>query len=152
MNKYQTKCYDLIREYVDPGSTVLEISCGEGQILQALKDKGYAVYGTNFSQYDETLKDIEIRVGVDVRKRLPFTDQSVDCVLLSDVIEHISDHDAAIAEISRVLRTGGVAVILTPNTNRLSSRIHYLCTGFLKVKRAFIGFDAPPDKAFVFHN
>ena len=45
---------------------------------------------------------------------LPFSDSSYDFVFASHVLEHIqNDHDA-LAEIKRVLRPGGIAVLPVP--------------------------------------
>jgi ubiquinone/menaquinone biosynthesis C-methylase UbiE len=42
-------------------------------------------------------------------------DASVDCVILSEVIEHLEAPQASMAEASRVLRSGGRALVTTPN-------------------------------------
>jgi len=46
---------------------------------------------------------------------LPFPDASVDAVTMFDVLEHIPDDTAAIAEAWRVLKPGGELLITTPN-------------------------------------
>jgi SAM-dependent methyltransferase len=45
---------------------------------------------------------------------LPFADGSFDLVVCSHVLEHVPDDAAAMAEIFRVLATGGIALIQTP--------------------------------------
>jgi hypothetical protein len=50
------------------------------------------------------------------------------------------------------MKVGGVLIIITPNVLRISSRLHFLLTGFRKVKRSFIGFDVSGEQAFAFHN
>jgi SAM-dependent methyltransferase len=50
----------------------------------------------------------------DLREPLPFGDEEFDTVLLTDVLEHIPYPDALVAEIGRVLRPGGSAVIAVP--------------------------------------
>jgi SAM-dependent methyltransferase len=45
---------------------------------------------------------------------LPLADESFDAVIASDVLEHIADHRAAVAEVVRVLRPGGVFVFSVP--------------------------------------
>ncbi len=49
------------------------------------------------------------------RDRIPVADGSVDLVILSEVIEHLPDSDAALRELHRVLRPGGGLVLTTPN-------------------------------------
>jgi SAM-dependent methyltransferase len=72
---------------------------------------------------------------------LPFADAAFDCVVFSEVLEHVPGHlePACIAEIRRVLRVGGTLVITTPhrgtfwwldplemkpNVRRLASKAH----------------------------
>lgn len=53
-------------------------------------------------------------VQADVR-HLPFPNASFDVVIMTEVIEHLSDIHSAITEIARVLRPGGKCIISTPN-------------------------------------
>jgi SAM-dependent methyltransferase len=48
-------------------------------------------------------------------ERLPFPDGCFDGVLLNEVLEHVGDQDATLAEITRVLRPGGRLVLFSPN-------------------------------------
>jgi len=55
--------------------------------------------------------------GVDVvglADRLPFADASFDTLLVTEVLEHVGDAEVAVAEIHRVLRPGGHALITVP--------------------------------------
>ena len=55
--------------------------------------------------------------GVDVigfADRLPFADASFDTLLVTEVLEHVGDAELAVAEICRVLRPGGHALITVP--------------------------------------
>lgn len=57
-------------------------------------------------------------------KSLPLEDESVDCVLFGDVIEHlVHSPKYALKEFQRVLKPGGVCVATTPNALRASVRI-----------------------------
>jgi SAM-dependent methyltransferase len=46
--------------------------------------------------------------------RLPFEDASWDCLYASHVLEHVADDEAALREIRRVLRPGGLAILPVP--------------------------------------
>lgn len=67
-----------------------------------------------FARYETA--DIEMR-GVDHHadlRCLPFRNASYDLVFASHVLEHIAEDEGAIAEIRRVLRPGGIAVLPVP--------------------------------------
>lgn len=53
--------------------------------------------------------------------RLPIADASLDLVVAFDVLEHIPDDDAAVAEVRRVLRPGGTWLIAVPADPKLWS-------------------------------
>jgi len=146
------KVVKTICQHLPPGASILEISCGTGAVLAELKEKGYLVKGTNYSKHPGVVPGLDIDEGVDVLRKLPYGDDSFDGVLLCEVIEHVGDHDQALAEISRVCRGGGVVVLTTPNILRLRSRLHFFLTGFFQLKREFVGFDVPAESAFTFHN
>jgi SAM-dependent methyltransferase len=59
-----------------------------------------------------------------VSEKLPLADESVDCILCADVIEHLLHSPKfALQEFARVLKPGGVCIVTTPNAVRLSVRI-----------------------------
>jgi len=151
-DRRKNKAVELAARFVPQGGRILEVSCGSGSVLMQLRGRGYQIRGTNFSKYEERLEAEFIDHGVDILQGLPYEDASFDGVILLDVIEHLRDHDRAVAELSRVCREGGHVIVMTPNTMKLTSRLHFLFSGFYKLKRAFIGFDVPRERAFAFHN
>ncbi len=62
--------------------------------------------------------------SVDVRRvdmlAMPFDDQSFDFLIANHVLEHVTDDRRALAEIRRVLRIGGYAILQTPYSPRLT--------------------------------
>ena len=102
-----------------PGAVVLEAGCGEGYGGQLLADAGAAVVaGLDLDL--ATLGHAAVAYpGVPVAAAnlvaLPLADQAVDLVVCSQVVEHLWDQDAFVAECARVLRPGGGLVVTTPN-------------------------------------
>lgn len=98
--------------------TIVDIGCGEGIILEKIhrlfpdrKVLGIDILPENV--------DICRRQGCNVKQgdvyNLPLSSESVDFVLLMEVIEHLEDSEIAIQEIHRVLVSGGRLVIVFPN-------------------------------------
>lgn len=143
---------DLLADIPASGKTVLDVSCKEGDVLQALKPRGFTVRGSNYEPSGPALDGIPIDYGVDLLQRLPYDDASFDTVLLVEVIEHLENHRIALSELARVLKPGGVLLLTTPNIMRLNSRFHFFLSGYHKTKRRFIPFDTPLEQAHRFHN
>lgn len=48
---------------------------------------------------------------------LPFHDSTFDAITMFDVLEHVPEHDLAVTEALRVLKSGGYLLVSTPNEN-----------------------------------
>lgn len=72
-----------------------------------------------------------VDVKADLRERLPFDDDSVDEVWMDNVIEHIPELVALMAELRRICRDGATVTIITPHFASLASwrdptHVHHL--------------------------
>ncbi|HTY54948.1 MAG TPA: class I SAM-dependent methyltransferase [Candidatus Binataceae bacterium] len=130
----------------------LDVSCRNGEVLMALAARGFEVRGSRFERGLPLIEGIPIDEGVDLTRALPYPDQSFDLVVLTEVIEHLENHRAAISELSRVLRPGGRLILTTPNIMRLDSRLGFALSGLHKVKRRQIPLDTPIEQAHRYHN
>ena len=107
---------DISELGIEPGSDVLEVGCGNGKTLAALKAIGCNVIGVDFSE-EAVVSCRQLIPGVDVRQGdilgLEFGDSSFDSVVLFHVLEHVLPEDLpkAVSEIRRVLRKGGRAFV-----------------------------------------
>lgn len=140
-----------------PSLSVLDLSCGEGEILGLLKDMGCDVHGTHFREKDyivktrDRLRDLPITAGVNLHQPLPFPSGAFDVVLLIEVLEHLESHFNIIAEAGRVLKQGGFLLITTPNIHRLHSRLQFFLTGKHKLIRRRFGWDLQPEDRYAYH-
>jgi SAM-dependent methyltransferase len=107
--------YVFVSETVG-GGTGIDIGCGLGTESVMLARSDRRVIGIDY--HAETASTaasvIDHAVCSDARS-LPIASASLDWVCSSHIIEHFEDSAAHAAEIARVLKPGGVAVILTPN-------------------------------------
>ena len=94
------------------GRRILDAGCGSGPLFAALRDRGAAV--TGFDQSAGMLELARRRLGADADLRvadladpLPYPDDSFDDVVASLVLHYLRDWGPALAELRRVLRTGG---------------------------------------------
>ncbi|HUY26555.1 MAG TPA: class I SAM-dependent methyltransferase [Candidatus Binataceae bacterium] len=108
----------------------LDIGAGEGLSTAKLAERGWRVIGV------ERRTKRRGWVAADLNDNLPFRDAEFELVVMLEVIEHLADIPHALAEIARVLRPGGTVILSTPNRLNVTSRIHYLLTGYYKGRRA----------------
>jgi SAM-dependent methyltransferase len=95
---------------VAPGASVLDIGCRDGG-LRAFLPPDVKYQGVDITP-EFAGPDILIQ---DISKGLPFADASFDAVFIIEVIEHVPNPFAALTEIHRVLRPGGVLTLSVPN-------------------------------------
>ena len=112
-----------------PGDKFLDAGAGFGRHAFEAARKGAEVYALDWAQDEVTgtratfgamIHENEIpatNYGGVLRgdaTRLPFPDNTFDCVVTSEVLEHIQNDVAAIAELHRVLKPGGSLAVTVP--------------------------------------
>ena len=105
---------NLVARYATAGEPILDAGCGTGLNLRHLPkgSVGVDINPRNVALLKQRLPDHVVIEG-DV-EHLPFTDGSFGTVLCTEVIEHIPDPAAALAEYRRVLKPGGVLIGSVP--------------------------------------
>lgn len=101
------------------GQCVFDCGCGMGFYLMALGSlRDLDLVGLDgdldrlhWAQRENVPADL---LSGDIQ-RLPFADESFDRVLMSEVLEHIADDRAALREIFRVLKPGGILALSVPH-------------------------------------
>ena len=88
-----------------------------GQILHFAPEPHMANLFRSLEQLDYYTADLDpagVDFGVDIQC-LPFADNSFDYVYCSHVLEHVPDDGRALAELLRILRPGGIALLCVPH-------------------------------------
>lgn len=103
---------------------VLDIGCGEGHFAGALAHGGAKVVAVDVAE--KPLRrararhpDIDVRL-MEPEAPLPLEDSSFDVVWAGETIEHVADTSQWLSEVRRVLRSGGVVLLSTPDHEFLS--------------------------------
>lgn len=96
---------------------VLDLGCWDGGNVRKYIPPRVRVFGVeldDLASREALGRGVRV-VRADLNSPLPWRDQSFDVVTSNQVIEHLCDTDTFVAEIHRVLRRGGLAVISTEN-------------------------------------
>lgn len=123
---------------------VLDIGCGEGYFADVLAGADADVVGCDIAE--EPLRraraahpSLDLRL-VEAEGPLPFEDADFDLVWAGETIEHVLDTSTWLSELRRVLRSGGLILLSTPD-HGLLSRLRLALS-----ERAFAGhFDPRSD-------
>jgi SAM-dependent methyltransferase len=130
MEWLQEKLYDwrsrqVLRRLKRKNAKVLDVGCGRGLLLRAFRQNGCDVIGTEFSddacRFAREVLNIPVRVGL--LDELHFPDSSFDVVVMWHVLEHVSDPRPTLAEVSRILRPGGIFLVAVPDFGSPEARL-----------------------------
>lgn len=100
--------YQVLAELARPGERVLDLGCGDGELLQLLRRRGAAAIGVDRSAAEVALA--RRRGGLAVcgdARRLPLCAQTMELVVSHLAFSVMEGADAVAAEIDRVLVPGG---------------------------------------------
>ena len=122
--------YQLIGEYVQPGSRVLDLGCGDGLLLENLvRNKGVDGYGIDVDM--ECVKacisrGVPVYHGDMLEGMEMLSDGSFDCVVLSRTLQQTLQPARVVQE---MLRIGTRAIISFPNFGHWKVRVQVLLRG-----------------------
>ncbi len=125
---------NLMRRYGTNGSAngtepkILEIGCGAGGMLHDLKHFG-TPYGMDIAEAaPQYWRERGLtRVGLGDVNALPYKSEMFDTVIAIDVLEHVDDDIAALAEIRRVCKPRAKVILTVPAFQILWSRRDLQC-------------------------
>ena len=120
---------DFDRLGIGPSTRVIDVGCGAGRHAFEAYRRGADVVA--FDRAESELRSVNtiLRAMADTGEApatasatvvlgdalsLPYADETFDCVIASEILEHITQDDAAIVELIRVLRVGGTLAVSVP--------------------------------------
>jgi SAM-dependent methyltransferase len=95
---------------LEPGSDILDLCCGQGNLSAAAHARGFRVTGLDFSREmlahaHDRAPDVVFLVGD--AQEMPFDEDVFDAVTCGFGLMHVPDQPKALSEVARVLRPGG---------------------------------------------
>jgi O-antigen chain-terminating methyltransferase len=107
-----------------PRASVLDLGCGRGEWLELLRNEGYTARGVDWNRSlveDCRGRQLEVAQGDVLEHLAGVPDASIAVVTAFHLAEHLPFRKLVrlLDEITRVLQTGGVAILETPNPDNL---------------------------------
>ena len=117
--KHQVKILAAAGFEISKGTRILDIGCGEGENVRAMRADGYDAWGCDIGLRDTPRSREMIEAGLlkqipTDRYWVPFDDAHFDVVFSVEVLEHVLNYPEFISENRRVQKPGGVALHIFP--------------------------------------
>jgi SAM-dependent methyltransferase len=140
----------VLRLLGDGPANVLDAGMGPGRLLGELEVRGWSVAGIDASAEmvalaRARLPDARERLLEGRIEKIPFGDASFDAVVATGVLEYVEDLAAALRELGRVARPGGLLVVSMPNRLAiLRPWRRYIYRPLVRIAKRVLGRAAPP--------
>jgi 2-polyprenyl-3-methyl-5-hydroxy-6-metoxy-1,4-benzoquinol methylase len=113
--------------YLRPGARVLDVGCGDGHVLQLIRDASampLELEGVEFSEHAiAAATDAGFRVYPGRIEEVELPADSFDLIIMNQLIEHVREPRDVLERMCRALRPSGHLFIETPNIDSLDARL-----------------------------
>ncbi len=122
----------ILSEIPASASWILDTGCGGGWLAGALKNKNKNVISMDISDINpikatkNTPYPTHYGLVADVYE-LPIKDASIDCIVASEIIEHVSDPKRFLGALFSALKPGGKIIVTTPYNERILESLCIHC-------------------------
>ncbi len=116
---------NVIFNSIEKDNVVLDLGCGNGTLVQLIRNKGIESYGIEIDR-DDIRKSIrpDVRSYITLYKggnKLPYADLQFDVVIASEVLEHITEFEKIVKEVHRISKK--IFVLTVPDISSIP-RMH----------------------------
>lgn len=126
----------MIASWIESGSKVLDLGCGEGDLLLYLKENKQVI-GTGIEHIEEKVaqcieRGLSVLQGDINEEVLDYPDDTFDYAILSQTLQQVYEPAKLIQEL---LRIGKKGIVSFPNFSHWGIRLHLLTTGFAPITK-----------------
>ena len=116
---WQRRRYKIITDFCAGAGSVLDVGCGSSRICRDIPQAIGVDIQMNRVRYMQRYSDMFVNATV---YALPFQDGCFDCVICSELIEHLPPGEEHLGELIRVVKPGGRLILGTPDYGTLAWR------------------------------
>lgn len=108
-----------------PGNRLLDLGFGRGHIMHLARAYGFEVYGMDSSSHlvEQLRPQFGMRLSHGTLGTDPIPWESFDVIIMSHVVEHVTDPGRILREVMQKLSPGGVLYVAVPDIESLQFRI-----------------------------
>ncbi len=111
---------------------ILDVGCGGGWVSKSLISNGKKVISLDISEKNpidaiKRVKHNDHAALISDVYNLPIIDNSIDCIIVSEVLEHVSDPKMFIEKLIRILKSKGTIIFTTPYQEEIKYQICVHC-------------------------
>lgn len=126
----------IVASWIEPGSKVLDLGCGEGDLLHFLKERKH-VTGTGIECIEAKVaqcieKGLSVLQGDINEEVLDYPDNTFDYVILSQTLQQVYEPDNLIQSLLRIGKRG---IVSFPNFSHWGVRLQLLATGYAPITK-----------------
>ncbi len=118
------RVFELVRQHLPQaaGKRVCDLPCGAGAFSATLATLACDVTAVDLEAVEPFYYDRAKRVLADGNLKLPFADGEFDAMVSIEGIEHLENPSFFVRECARVVKSGGLIILSTPNVDSYRSR------------------------------
>ncbi len=103
----------LIKKHINKNTILCDLGCGNGSFLRSISGDIRLGYGFDKKVEESNCGNVTLKKSF-IDDKIPLETDSVDCVTLIAVLEHISKPADVLNECNRILKKNGKILITTP--------------------------------------
>ncbi|MBU1092761.1 class I SAM-dependent methyltransferase [Patescibacteria group bacterium] len=126
-NRY-ARLHSLIIHHINTNHNILDVGCATGGFLDYLHERGFEhLYGIDIinTYVTQARKKRIHKIKIGQAESIPFADNSMDLLVMDQVLEHLVDPKKAFREARRVLAEDGMLCISVPDASRYNKRFFF---------------------------